>query len=206
MTGSAVLPSLVLASGSAARRTLLIAAGVTFRVEIPEVDEPVIRAALRLEDPDVGGAHVARFLAGEKAISVSRKFPDALVIGADQVLEAGREIFSKPVDLNEAQAQLKTLSGRTHRLLSAVSLAQNGKQVWQNLEVATLAMRDLSDEFIRDYLVQAGDSVLFSVGAYEMEGLGIQLFDRIEGDYFTILGLPLLPLLAELRARGQVRT
>ncbi len=199
-------PDLILASGSATRRKMLEAAGVEFRVVSPDIDEDAARNDLFDRNPDATSTHVARVLAAEKANAVSRLHPSAIVIGADQVLEAGREVFTKPPDMTAARASLKSLSGRTHRLLSAVALAHGGASVWQHLEVASLAMRDLSDEFLDDYLARTGPRILASVGAYELEGLGIQLFDRVDGDYFTILGLPLLPLLAELRARGAIPT
>lgn len=195
---------LVLASGSAARRQMLEAAGLTFRVVPADVDEDAIRAVLTDIDLDGGPERVAGVLARAKAEEVSRRMPAALVIGADQVLALGREIFTKATDLAAARRALRALSGHTHRLLSAASLAIGGVQVWSHLDTASLGMREISDAFLDDYLARAGDRVCASVGAYELEGLGVQLFDRIVGDYFTILGLPLLPLLAELRARGAV--
>jgi septum formation protein len=192
----------ILASGSSARRKLLASAGVAFSVVVADVDEDAIRLALRNTDPHVSTSHIARELARAKSEAVSRVHPDALVIGADQILEIGRDIATKPPSLTAARAALREMSGRTHRLLSAVSLAQAGAQVWQHLDVASLAIRDLSDAFLDDYIARAGGGILSSVGAYELEGLGVQLFERIDGDYFTILGLPLLPLLAELRTRG----
>lgn len=195
---------LILASGSRTRRELLEAAGVPFRAISPDVDEDAVRAALFAEDPDATPTHVARVLAAAKAEAVSRLHPSALVLGADQVLEAGREVFTKPPDLASARRSLEALSGRTHRLLSAMALAHAGNVVWQHLEVASLAMRDLSPAFLDTYMARTDKRILSSVGAYELEGLGIQLFDRIEGDYFTILGLPLLPLLAELRSRAML--
>lgn len=203
-----MIPSidLILASGSATRRKMLEAAGVEFRVVTPDVDEEAARRDLFDRNPDATSTHVARLLAAEKANAVSRLHPAALVIGADQVLEAGREVFTKSPDMDAARAVIKSLSGRTHRLLSAVALAHGGGTVWQHLEVASLAMRDLSDEFLDDYLARSGPRILASVGAYELEGRGIQLFDRIDGDFFTILGLPLLALLSELRTRGAIAT
>jgi septum formation protein len=195
---------LVLASRSPARRRMLEAAGLTFRVERPDVDESAIRSTLADFDHYGGAERVARVLARAKGEDVSRRLPGALVIGADQVLALDREIFSKPADMAAARQTLRVLSGRTHRLLSAASLAIDGAQVWSHLDIASLTMRKLSDAFIDDYLARAGDKVCTSVGGYELEGLGVQLFERVDGDYFTILGLPLLPLLAELRARGVV--
>lgn len=195
---------LILASGSPTRRGLLEAAGVPFRIEPADVDEDAIRASLYQTNPDETPTHVARVLAAAKAQAVSRRHPAALVLGADQVLEAGREIYTKAADMAGARRNLLALAGRTHRLLSAQALAHDGKVVWQHLDAASLAMRDASPAFIDDYLARAGETILKSVGCYELEGLGIQLFERIEGDYFTILGLPLLPLLAELRSRGVI--
>ena len=135
---------------------------------------------------------------------MSRRIPDAVVIGADQVLALDEELFDKPPDVAAARAQLLRLRGTTHRLLTAVALAQEGRTVWQCMETATLTLRSFSPMALDRYLAVAGDRVTRSVGAYEIEGPAIQLFERIEGDYFTILGLPLLPLLAELRARGAI--
>lgn len=190
--------SLVLASGSSARRQMLEAAGVAFEVRPTDVDEDAIRTELGDASPE----HVAAVLARAKAEAASRKAPDALVIGADQVLALGRTIFTKAPDIEAARAALRSLAGQRHHLHSAVSLAYAGREVWRHLDTAALAMRDFSDAFLDAYLARAGDRVCASVGAYELEGLGIQLFERIEGDYFTILGMPLLPLLGELRARG----
>lgn len=199
------MPELILASGSSARRTMLQAAGVTFRVVPADVDEDAIRAGLADSEPDAGPERVAAVLARAKSEEVSRREPSALVIGADQVLALGQEIFTKPADIAAARRALRTLAGKPHRLLSAVSIAQGGREAWQHLDVATLAMRDFSDQFLDAYLARAGERVCASVGAYELEGLGIQLFERIEGDYFTILGMPLLPLLNELRVRGMLQ-
>ncbi len=202
MTNQVSTNEVILASGSAARRALLTEAGATFRVVPSAVDEDAVRADLRRTDPDAHGTQIARLLARAKAEDVSSRHPGALVIGADQVLEAGHEIFNKPKGLDGARHQLSALSGRTHRLVSAVALAVGGAQVWQDLDVATLTMRDLTPDYIELYLARTGEGVCASVGAYELEGIGVQLFDDIDGDYFTILGLPLLPLLNELRIRG----
>ena len=203
MTGASHL-ELILASGSAARRSMLEAAGVSFRVVPADVDEAAIRRDYATNDPDGTPAGVSRVLARAKAEEVSRRYPAALVIGADQVLELGREIYNKPADLADARRALRALAGRTHRLLSAVSLAEGGRETWSCLDAASMSMRDFSDAFLDGYLARAGDRICACVGAYEIEGLGIQLFDSIEGDYFTILGMPLLELPAELRRRGAV--
>lgn len=195
---------LILASGSRARRQMLEAAGLTFRVVPADVDEEAHRQTMAEFDVNGGPKRVAQVLARVKAEEVSRRFPQALVIGGDQVLALGREVLAKPADLAAARAVLERLSGRTHHLHSAVSLARGGAQVWSHIDTAALTMRAMSPAFLDDYVRRAGDRICASVGAYELEGLGVQLFERIEGDYFTILGLPLLPLLAQLRRLGQI--
>ena len=140
--------------------------------------------------------------AAAKAEDVSGKIGGSLIIGADQVLALGDELLSKAPNMEAARAALRKLRGRTHELHSAVAFAEKGKVTWAHVATARLTMRDFSDAFLDDYLLRAGDRVGQSVGAYELEGIGVQLFDRIEGDYFTILGLPLMPVLAELRVRG----
>ena len=195
---------LVLASGSQTRRHMLEAAGVRFRVMPADVDEDAIRTSLGDTDPPASPAALAQALADAKAAAVSRLCADALVIGADQILALGQEVFTKPADLAAARSSLRRLAGATHRLHSGVALASGGQVVWRHVDTASLSMRAFSDGFLDAYLAQAGDRVCASVGGYELEGLGIQLFERIEGDYFTILGLPLLPLLAELRRRGVI--
>jgi septum formation protein len=193
-------PELVLASASLYRRRLLEAAGVAFTVVPADVDEPAIRQGLKSADP----SSVAAALAAAKAEAVSRRRPQALVIGADQVLALGADIFSKPRDLADARRQLQQLRGKAHCLPTAVALAQTGKVVWRHVEAPELVMRSVSDAFLERYLAGCGEHICQIVGAYEIEGRGIQLFQRIEGDTFTIIGLPLLPLLAELRARGVI--
>jgi septum formation protein len=193
---------LLLASASPFRRRMLEAAGVPFRVVPAEVDESALKRSLAGKVAPEG---LAEALAAAKAEAVSGKFPADLVIGADQVLALGDETFGKPHDLIAARAQLERLRGRTHRLLSAVALARGGRVVWSKVDTASLTVRELSAAFLDEYLARCGERLLGIAGAYEIEGLGIQLFDRVEGDYFTIVGLPLLPLLAELRARGMVQ-
>ena len=193
---------LLLASASPFRRRMLEAAGVPFRVVPAEVDESALKRSLAGKVAPEG---LAEALAAAKAEAVSGKFPADLVIGADQVLALGDETFGKPHDLVVARAQLERLRGRTHRLLSAVALARGGRIVWSKVDTASLTVRELSAAFLDEYLARCGERLLGIAGAYEIEGLGIQLFDRVEGDYFTIVGLPLLPLLAELRARGMVQ-
>jgi septum formation protein len=204
MTGD--VREIVLASGSRARREMLAAAGVHFTVQAADVDEPAIRARMYEVDPCVDPKKVAAVLAAAKAEDVSGKIAGSLIIGADQVLALDGELLSKAPSIEEARAALGRLRGRTHELHSAVAFAQKGKVTWAHVATARLTMRDFSDAFLDDYLTRAGDRVSQSVGAYELEGLGVQLFDKIEGDYFTVLGLPLLPVLAEMRARGIIAT
>jgi septum formation protein len=203
MTAKPSLHQIVLASASKARREMLASAGVAFTVEPADVDEPAIRRELAKKG-DADPPQVAEILARAKAEDVSRKHNGSLIVGADQVLALGTEILSKPADAGAARRSLLHLKGRTHELHSAVALAEGGKVSWSHIATARLTMRDFSDAFLDEYLRRAGDRIGQSVGAYELEGLGVQLFERIEGDYFTILGLPLLPLLTELRSRGRI--
>lgn len=196
MTGA----RLVLASASPARRALLEAAGLVFKVEPAEVDE----TALKKAHAGAHAADLAALLADAKAVAVSKRHPGALVIGADQVLAVDDDLLDKPADRAAAAASLERLQGRAHRLISAVALARDGEVRWRHAETARLVMRPLADAAIAGYLEAAGDDVLASVGAYRLEGLGVRLFERVEGDYFTILGLPLLALLAELRRAGAI--
>jgi septum formation protein len=195
-------PRLVLASASPFRRRMLEAAGLAFGVVAPDVDEAAVKDALLRSGST--SREIAQGLAVAKAEVVSAGLPDALVIGADQVLACGAEMFNKPASVAEAREQLVRLRGKTHELHTAVALAAGGKAVWARLETATLAMRPFSDAFLADYLARLGERVRRTVGAYEIEGPGIQLMDRIEGDMFTVIGLPLLALLFELRARGAI--
>ena len=190
---------LVLASSSRARRALLEAAGLAFDVIPADIDEAAVRAAIFERTSGATAADIAAVLAAEKARVVSEKHRDALVIGADQVLALGGRIFDKARTLAEAHEHLAMLRGRTHTLVSAVALARNGRVQWQTCAAAEMTMRDFSDAFLKSYLDRIGTRALQSVGCYEIEGLGVQLFERIDGDYFTILGIPLLPLLARLR-------
>lgn len=192
--------SVVLASGSAIRRTLLTNAGVVLTVDPADIDEAALKDRLKSENAPVQTA--ATELAGAKAQAVSRRHPGTLVIGADQILALGDEWFDKPVSRAAAAQQLERLAGRSHQLISAVAVVENGTELWRTAQSVTLHMRPLSRGFVDTYLEHAGDTVLASVGAYQLEGLGAQLFTAIEGDYFTVLGLPLLPLLAFLRQRG----
>ena len=189
---------LVLASKSAARRALLESAGIPVEVRPANLDE-------RGAESDAGSAlpdAVAALLAREKAARVARLNPGRLVLGADQTLALGPQRFAKPVDRAGAREQLRALSGRTHKLHSAVAFVQDAAVVFEHVGVAQLTMRPLSDRLLELYLDAAGSAATASVGAYQIEGLGIQLFERINGDYFTVLGLPLLPALDFLRRRG----
>ncbi len=194
-------PSLVLASGSATRRAMLEAAGIVFRVYPAQIDEAALRDALFVANECVSHESVALALAEEKAKTVSAEEQDTLVIGADQVLSFEGRLFEKPRSLDDARAQLIALRGKTHALHAAVALAADGKVVWQNVQTAHLTFRNFSEAALEAYLARAEDAVLTSVGAYQIEGPAVQLFETIEGDHTTILGLPLLPLLKELRRR-----
>jgi septum formation protein len=189
---------LVLASTSATRAKMLRDAGLSFAVEQPAVDEAAVQRSM------TDAAAIAVTLAAEKALAVSRRRPADLVIGADQTLDCG-DVFTKPADRAAAAAQLARLAGREHRLHTAVAVARDDSVVWQHLATVALTVRALGTGEIERYLDRAGDAALASVGAYQVEGLGIQLFEAIDGDWFTILGLPLLPLLAYLRNEGHVR-
>lgn len=189
---------LVLASASPTRRRLLAAAGVAVDIRPALIDERAAEAPLLAAR--VAPRDIAMALAAAKALAASEAAPDALVIGADQTLDVDGERLTKPADMEAARRQLLTLSGRPHQLHSAVACARAGTILWQHVESATLEMRHLTPAAIGRYLAAAGDDALASVGAYQLEGRGIQLFERIDGDFFAILGLPLLPLLAFLRA------
>ena len=193
---------LILASGSAARRQMLEAAGLSFEVDAPRMDEEAAKASLRAEG--LKPRDQADALAELKALSVSRGRPD-FVIGADQMLALGREVFDKPKSVDEARDHLLRLRGQTHELITATVVAREGAIIWRHIDTPKLKMRAFSDEFLDDYMSRAGEDVLRSVGAYQLEGLGAQLFERVEGDYFSVLGLPLLPLLAFLREHGIAR-
>ena len=191
---------MVLASGSATRRKLLENAGVPCEFVLPHVDEQPIKDDLRTR-----GTHnlqIAEFLAGQKALAVARGLTGALVIGADQVLDFDGVAFDKPKDRNDALAQLKALRGHEHTLLTACAVAEGPAIVWQRSDRIDLTMRAASDGFLERYVDRIGDRALSGPGAYQLEGVGAQLFERVDGDFFAVLGLPLLPLLAFLRQRG----
>jgi septum formation protein len=189
---------LVLASQSRARQALLANAGISFEAVAAEIDERAVQEASRLSAP--GG--IAALLARAKALAVSLHQPGRFVVGADQTLALGMRLFNKPTSRAQAAEQLRALAGRSHELHSAVAVARDGKILFEATTIARMTMRRFGEAEIEAYLDAAGDAVTTSVGAYQLEGLGIHLFEHIEGDHFTILGLPLLPLLAFLRGEG----
>lgn len=191
---------LILASGSATRQRMLRDAGVPFEAVVPRVDEDSVKAAMKNDGAPPGD--VAEALAELKATRVSRKYPEALVVGCDQMLACEGWWYDKPHNRDAAQAQLRGLRGKTHELISSAVAVQDGKRIWHHTESARLTMRPFSDDFLNDYLEKAGDAVTHSVGGYQLEGLGAQLFSRVTGDYFVILGMPLLPLMDVLRNHG----
>ncbi|MDN5005984.1 Maf family protein [Bradyrhizobium sp. GCM10027634] len=186
---------LILASQSGARKMLLANAGLEFEAVAADIDERGIQAASKLSNP----REIGLLLAREKAKAVSALRPGSYVIGADQTLALGDRLFNKPAGRAQALAQLRDLAGGTHELNSAVAVAHDGRIVFDYVSIARMTMRQMSEGELSVYLDAAGEAVTRSVGAYQLEGLGIHLFERIEGDHFTILGLPLLPLLAFLR-------
>lgn len=189
---------LVLASQSRARQALLSNAGLEFEVTTADIDERAVQQASGLSRP----GDIAGLLAREKALWVSSRQPGQFVIGADQTLALGLRLFNKPAGRAEAAEQLRALEGRGHELHSAVAVARDGNILFADVSIARMLMRKLDESEIDEYLDTAGEAVTSSVGAYQLEGLGVHLFERIEGDHFTILGLPLLPLLAFLRSKG----
>lgn len=192
--------ALVLASGSSTRRAMLENAGLAFIVDPPELDENVIKTMFK--DMPYAGRLIAERLAADKAREISHRHPDALVIGADQTLQIGSRLLDKPRDRAEATRQLELLRGQTHGLTTVVAVAANGRILWHHQDMARLTMRSFSDAWLERYLDALGDEVTTTVGGYRLEGLGAQMFERIDGDWFTILGLPLLPLLNFLRDQG----
>lgn len=189
---------LVLASRSSVRRTLLEAAGIPLDVCPADVDERGLEAKAPLQAP----VAIAALLAREKAAVIAGGKAGRLVLGADQTLSLDGERFVKPADRAAARAQLQTLSGRTHELYSAIAFVRDGTVLFENVGVARLTMRTLSNHFLDDYLDAVGDAAMASVGGYQLEGPGAQLFERIDGDYFTVLGLPLITALDFLRRQG----
>ncbi len=193
-------PALILATASAARRAVLAAAGLRFTAEAAAVDEAAIKESARAEGIPPGEA--AMLLAEAKAQRIARRHPEALVIGADQLLVCDGRWFDKPPDMAAARAQLLALRGRPHELMTAMVCWRGGQRAWQHLARPRLTMREFSEEFLDAYLVAEGEAVLGSVGAYRLEGIGVQLFSAVEGEHGAILGLPLLPLLGFLRQHG----
>jgi septum formation protein len=191
---------LILASASAARASLLSAAGVDFAIEPASIDEARLKCEARQAGESAIGC--AGTLAAAKACCISLRHPAALVIGADQLLAVGSEWFDKPGDRAEARAQLLALRGRTHVLATAACVAHNGNVLWRATSTPELTMRRFSDGFLEEYIAAEADALLGSVGAYRLEGRGVQLFSRITGDHFAVLGLPLIELLGFLRERG----
>ena len=195
---------IILASASAARRALLQQAGIIAETNPPTLDEDALKAAYLRQEPAITPADMAARLAAAKAISVSNQNPDSLVIGADQVLALGTTRYDKPKSIEEARTHLRQLRGKTHYLETAIACARQGEVIWSTLSRPALHMRNLSDAFIESYLDRQGTNMMQTVGGYKLEGEGIQLFSTIEGDYFSILGLPLLPLLEFLRRQNEI--
>jgi septum formation protein len=200
VTLQAATPRLILASASSSRRSLLTAAGLVFETMIARIDEDAVKQAARAEGepPD----ETALMLASLKAERVARTHPDAVVIGADQILLCDDVWFDKPGNLGEARAHLRRLRGRSHTLVTAVVCQRGQTPIWQHVATPRLTMRGFSDDFLEAYLAAEGEALLSSVGAYRLEGLGVHLFDRVEGEHAAILGLPLLALFGFLRQHG----
>jgi septum formation protein len=199
---SLVLAPLVLASGSASRKALLAAAGVAFTADPADLDEDALMAQLKADGANA--ERVAGELAAQKALHVSRRHAGALVLGGDSVIAFGDRLLSKCATLEEARALLCELSGREHLLVSAAALARDGAVLWLHASPCRMHVRNLSAAFLDDYLAREGTAILSSVGCYRYEAMGVQLFEGVEGDYFSVLGLPLLPVLAALRAQGEL--
>ena len=193
---------IILASGSPFRKKLLENAGIDVEAIPADLDERALEAPLA--ESGASPEDVAMVLAEAKAVAVSEEHPGRLVLGCDQTLSLDDEVFHKPDDMEGARRHLLKLSGKTHHLNSAVALVRDGETLWRHVGIASLTMRKLDPAFIGRHLARVGDKALSSVGAYQIEGEGIQLFDKVEGDYFTIVGLPLLPVLEELRKLGAI--
>lgn len=197
-----MVEKIVLASGSQFRKTILMNAGLDLEIVPAEIDERAVEAPL--QDSGASPEDVALILAEAKALEVSERKPGAVVLGCDQTMSLGDEVFHKPADMEAARRHLLKLSGKTHHLNSAAVLARDGEVLWRHVGTASLTMRDLDPAFIGRHLARVGPKALLSVGAYQIEGEGIQLFEKIEGDYFTIVGVPLLATLVELRRLGAI--
>lgn len=193
-------PPLVLASASPTRARILQNAGLNFLVDVASIDEGAVRTICKQKRKDA--QHIARSLAVMKALEVSARHNRAWVLGADQILDCEGVWFEKPSDIEAAEQTLRALRSRSHRLISVIAIARDGHTEWCYDDQAKLTMRSFSDEFLEHYLASEGSNVLSSVGAYRIEGMGVQLFSEIQGDYFTILGLPILPVLKFLRNAG----
>ena len=192
--------TLVLASGSASRKKLLTAAGVNFIADPADLDEMALTRGMI--DRGADAMKVASELAGRKALSVTSRHPGRLVLGGDSVIAFGGSFLGKCASMEEARALLHKLSAKEHLLVAAAALARDGELLWTHASPCRMSMRSLSHKFLDDYIAQEGPAILSSVGCYHYEGRGAQLFDRVDGDYFSVLGLPLLPVLAELRKEG----
>lgn len=195
---------IILASGSKIRAEMLIGAGLSFDIHPADIAEDSVKQGILQDRSEIDNAEIALILANLKAVHISREFPESLVIGSDQILDLEGEIFDKPTDRSQARSQLMILSGRSHELISAVSVALHGKEVWHHVDRARLFVRDLTEEFVDGYLDRIGDAAYTSPGSYQVEGIGIQLFDHMDGNHYTILGMPLLPLLKFLRFQKMV--
>ncbi|MDW3098279.1 MAG: Maf family protein [Alphaproteobacteria bacterium] len=203
---SSIPPTIILASGSAVRANLMRGAHIPFEIVPADIDESILKSELE-NSPAANGEHgagpdIATALAKAKAEIVSKAHPDALVIGADQVMTLSKTCYDKPRDMAEARSRLWEFRGKPHLLHGGVALAKGGKTIWDYYQPSHLTMRNFSEAFLDHYLETAGDAILKSVGAYQLESIGAQLFESIDSDYFSILGLPLLPLMAELRRLG----
>ncbi len=193
---------IVLASGSRTRADLLRGAGLDIEIDPANIDEDAVKESLRAEG--ASAARVAEALSDLKALKISQRHPEALVIGADQTLDCNGVWFDKPADMDHLRGHLQALSGQSHSLFAGVSVMRDGQRLWGLVEPAHLTMRTLSPGFVDRYVAAVGADALGSVGGYRLEGLGAQLFSRVQGDYFTVLGLPLLPLLGFLRQHGAI--
>lgn len=196
--------TLILASGSTIRAQLLAQAGLEFLVEQPRVDEEMLRSALLADGATP--RDLADALAEMKSLRVSEKNPDAMVIGCDQVLDFGGRVFSKPLSRPEARQQLMQLRGKRHSLLSAVVICEAGKPIWRHIGQVRLFVREFSEAWLDGYLDRNWPDIADAVGAYKLEKEGVRLFSRVDGDYFTVLGLPLLDILSYLSLRGDIET